>query len=131
MKNMYNYFKIKLHWLLTMNFWSKKIWVLLVVSNGRKLSDSYCIPFQIIYNDSICGVVWNNKLLFEFFFFETRRQFLIKDFWMVKIEPYFHKSLKFFFPSIFFFLICIFWNLYLGSYYHGLKFFSSMNFITI
>ncbi len=67
MKKKCNYFKIKLHSLLIINFRLKKYGFCLVDSNGRKLNDSYCIPFQIIYNDSICGVVCNNKPLFEIF----------------------------------------------------------------
>jgi len=56
------------------------------------MEKKYWFTFQICYWDSIYNLIQDVKFIW-FYFFENVNRLIIRDFWMVKFWPYFHKSI--------------------------------------
>ncbi len=87
--------------------------------NGKKLKFSYWYSFQIIYNELVCDITWNNRNLCEFFLSKIVAKIQLGIFLIIVINvPYFHKFLKFFFFHL---QIVVFRGAYFGFYYNWTK----------
>ncbi len=59
----------------------------------HKIKKLYWFTFQIYHWDSIYNVILDDKLIQGMFFSKNPNRLIVRDFWMVKIWPHFHKSI--------------------------------------
>jgi len=78
---------------IIMDFWKKIKMDWSFDWNITKWKILYWFTFQICYWDSIYNVIQDEKIYMKNLFFENFNHSIIRDFWMVKIWPYFHKSI--------------------------------------
>jgi hypothetical protein len=107
----------KTHLLIAMDFWNQKIWTGCLTGSQNEKN----------YIDSHSKFVIGTQYMMKYkmlthirkFFFQTLNHLIVKDFWMVKIWPYFHKSIwvtSFVCFSNFLSQKICFWKFYIGHY---------------